>query len=588
MIKRISFFFFASLLLAVFWPSGNASAAGASLYFSPSASTQSVGSRFTVSVKMNTGGQSINAAQGTISFDKAALKVVSVSKNGSIFAFWTDEPSFSNSAGTVDFGGGIPRPGYEGNGGSVFSVVFEALRTGVAEVSFVSGSVLANDGKGTNVLTAMGGASFSINPAVISPDAPKSQADQIKAGNAEKASLLEAIVSSETNPDPDKWYRDRQVKFSWKLPEGAEGVSVSFDKNPTGDPGDASDGLFDSKEFIAESDGVWYLHIKVRNKDGWGTVVHRPVKVDTTPPEPFEAWTKQEDPNDWPTVFFKTIDKLSGLIRYALVFNSLKSEPYVVSPDKDSLKISDFETGEHTAMIRAVDEAGNETVSTISFEIRPILEPKIDNYSAELSADDKFFVSGTSIPDAIVKIFIRKDGLEKEDSYSVSSDKDGSWSFILPSELPNGRYVFWAEAINANGLASRPSSIASFLVTPPVFARFGSFVINYFTVFVSLLFMLVLIIFLSVLIARLLRNRLKKETIEIEEVLEKNLEILRSSLAGEASALARLSRDRAGKSGVKGDISKEIIGLKQRLEERIVDTGRKIMKEVKDVEKILK
>ncbi len=584
--KRISFFLLTLLLLVVFLPAKGVFAAGASLYFSPSASTQSVGSRFTVSVKMNTGGQAINATQGTISFDKKSLKVVGVSKNGSVLAFWTDEPSFSNSEGAINFGGGIPRPGYDGNGGSVFSIVFEALQAGTAEVTFVSGSVLANDGKGTNILTAMGGASFSINPAVIVPGV-ENTAIKISSQEGEEMPFLEPVVSSETNPDPDKWYRDRQIKLSWKLPDGADGVSVSFDKNPIADPGDTSDGLFDSKEYIADSDGVWYFHIKAKKGKEWGTVVNRPIRIDTTPPEAFEAWSEQQDPNDWPTVYFKTIDKLSGLTKYSLVLNSLKSEPFVVSSDKGSLKLSDLETGEHTVMVRAVDEAGNETVSTVNLEIKPILEPKIDNYSAELSSDDKFFVSGTSIPNASIKIFIKGEDSDKTNIYSVNSDKDGSWSFVSPNNLANGRYVFWAEAVNVNGLFSRPSSIASFLVSPPVFARFGSFVINYFTVFVSLIFMVVLIIFLSVLIARLLRKRLRKETIEIEEVLEKNLEILKASLTSEAAALARLSRDRAGR-GAKGDVSREIVGLKQRLEERIIDTGKKIMKEVKDVEKILK
>jgi hypothetical protein len=272
------------------------------------------------------------------------------------------------------------------------------------------------------------------------------------------------------------------------------------------------------------------------------------------------------------------------------VVNSLNSEPYIVSSDKDSLKVSDLEVGQHTVMVRAIDEAGNETFSTAEFEIRPILEPKIENYSSEFSSEDKFFVSGTAIPEATIKLSIKKEGGDKVHENSVTSDKNGNWSFVFGDKLANGRYIFWAEAVNSNGLSSRPSTALSFLVTPPVFARFGSFVINYFTVFASLLFVIVLIIFLAVLIAKIVRQRLRKETVEVEEVLEKNLEILRSVLASEASALARLSKDRAAasKAGLKADISKEVIGLKQRIDDRIGETGRKIMKEIKDVEKILK
>lgn len=595
MIKKIFFSFVFCCLAAGLYQVLPVQAAGSSLYFSPSASTQSVGAKFTVAVKINTNSQAINASDGSISFNKNLLKVVSVSKNASLLDFWIEEPAFSNNAGSINFAGGVPRPGYEGNGGTIFSIVFQPIAAGEAEVTFVSGSVLAGV-NGTNVLTAMGGANFSISPAIVTPEAVKKEAE-VAAAVKDGSSLLMPAVSSETNPDQDIWYRDRKVKFSWVLNPGIEGVSVAFDKNPNSDPGNESDGLFDSKEYVADSDGVWYFHIKFKDSKNWGTTANYQVKIDMTPPEPFEAWSKQEDPNDWPTIFFKTMDKLSGLVRYFVVVNSLKSEPYIISADKDSLKLSDLEAGMHKIMVRAVDEAGNETYTTSEVEIRPILEPKVENYSQELSAEDKFFVSGTSLPEATVKIFIKKDGEEKVANYSVNSDKGGTWSFVSGNNFSFGRYIFWTEAVNFNGLVSRPSTALSFLVTPPIFARIGSLVINYFTVVASLLFVIVLIIFLAVLTAKILRKRLKKETYEIEEVLEKHLEILKSALANEAATLLRISKDKAPlagrqavslKTATKGDLSKEIISFKDRLDEKIDETGRKIMKEIKDVEKILK
>ncbi len=583
--NKIILFGFAFLFsLSVFFPINNAFAADVSLYFSPSANTQTVGGRFVVSVKINTNGQAVNATQGVISYDNEALRVVSVSGNNSVFAFWTEEPSFSNQNGSIKFGGGVPSPGYNGNGGQVFAITFQALRQGAAEVSFVSGSVLANDGKGTNVLTGMGGANFSINPAV---EKKGEQISNVRVAGKNDSVSIGPEVFSDTDPDQDVWYRDRQIKFYWKIPEGSEGVSVAFNKSADTDPGDNSVGIIDNKEFIADSDGVWYLHLKIKNKDGWSGITHRPVKIDTTPPESFEVWSKQEDPNDWPTVFFKTVDKLSGVTKYALVVNSLKSEPYIVSPDKDSLKVTNLEVGHHTVMVRAVDEAGNESFSTIEFEIKPILEPKIDDFSKELAPDDHFFVSGTSIPDAAIKLSVKDTGSDRVLTYYLNADKSGRWSFVMPNGLNEGRYIFWSEATNPNGLASRSSSVFSFLVTPPVFARFGTVVVDYFTVFASLLFVLALIIFLAVLTTKMLRKKLRKETVEIEQVLEKNLEVLRVALAEEALSLARTAKDK-NKSGARSDIVKEVACLKQRLDERIDNTGRRIMKEIKDVERILK
>src|SRR5690606_24690928 len=112
----------------------------------------SSGARFTVNVIVNSSGQAINAADGNLTFNPRELSVVSVSRGSSIFSLWTSEPAFSNSAGTVTFSGGSPN-GYTGSSGHVMSVTFQALSAGTPKVSLSGGSVLAADGRGTNVLT---------------------------------------------------------------------------------------------------------------------------------------------------------------------------------------------------------------------------------------------------------------------------------------------------------------------------------------------------------------------------------------------------------------------------------------------------
>ena len=65
-----------------------------SLYFSPSSGTVSVGQTFSLVIRVNTGGVAINAAEGSVVFDEQKLSVVSVSKSGSIFTIWANEPEF--------------------------------------------------------------------------------------------------------------------------------------------------------------------------------------------------------------------------------------------------------------------------------------------------------------------------------------------------------------------------------------------------------------------------------------------------------------------------------------------------------------
>src|SRR3989344_3274615 len=83
-----------------------------SLYLAPSSGNISVGQSFLLVLRVNTGGTAINAAEGSIVFDPAKLSVSSVSKSGSIFTIWAEEPKFSNAEGTVEFAGGVPNPGY--------------------------------------------------------------------------------------------------------------------------------------------------------------------------------------------------------------------------------------------------------------------------------------------------------------------------------------------------------------------------------------------------------------------------------------------------------------------------------------------
>ena len=87
------------------------------------------------------------------------LAVQSISKDNSVFNLWTSNPSFSNTAGTVNYSGGS-NDAYTGNAGDVVDVTFKALAAGTASVKFASATALAADGQGTNVLGGTTGATI--------------------------------------------------------------------------------------------------------------------------------------------------------------------------------------------------------------------------------------------------------------------------------------------------------------------------------------------------------------------------------------------------------------------------------------------
>jgi len=124
----------------------------------PSQRDISAGETVSVVVRATTG-TSINALSGTLSHSDN-LEVLSFSRNDSIVNFWIKEPQIQ--AGTISFEGVILNPGFVGNNGTVVRIQFRALREGPAFVNFERGSLLANDGLGTNILGGFENAELTV------------------------------------------------------------------------------------------------------------------------------------------------------------------------------------------------------------------------------------------------------------------------------------------------------------------------------------------------------------------------------------------------------------------------------------------
>lgn len=577
------------------WQPMPAKAAGASLFLSPSVGSYVIGDRFTVNVKAFVGGTNINASEGGITFDKNVLEVAAVSDTGSIFSLWTTQPSFSNSNGTISFGGGLQAPGFSGQQGKVIGITFVAKAVGTASVRFSNGAILANDGKGSNILESMGSANFTIvakdqNPAAIKPGsgiAPTNvltvePIDKLSNGSSSDEYMKPVIVST-TNPDQNAWTKSNNVQFQWDVPKKAIGMSWSVDKDYKGKPEEKVRGLLTNKTVEGLADGIWYFHLKFYDSKKWGAIGTYRVLIDTNRPESLSINIQQADQNSFPKLMFKTTDLMSGVDHYEVFVNSF-DEKEATLPEDDAqsqlaVQLTNLEYGKHTALIKVLDKAGNETVSTVNFEIQPIETPVVKNYAKEVKESDQFFVSGTALPDTAINVYIQNEE-NKVTAAAIKSDANGGWFFLGPSKLKNGRYIMWVEAENSAGLKSKPTEKLTFLVTPPVFAVIGNFVINYFTVLVSLLFMVLLIGVLLFYIIALIRKKLKKETVEVETVLQQNLANLKKIVDDEVAKLSQLAPAPAA--------VKEGKRMKDTFASQVDQARKKIMKEIKDVEDILK
>jgi len=543
----------------------------ASLYFSSSSNSYTVGDIFTVNVLVDTEGQAINAAESTINFPIDFLEVISTNKSGAIFSLWVEEPTFSNSAGTISFVGGLPNPGFNGTAGKIISVVFRVKKAGSATVIFASGVVRANDGFGTDILKTRSQLQFTLvsaealpptTPAVaVTPEAPK--------------------VFSLTHPNSDKWYPNNSPEFAWQLPSDINGVSLIINKSAVSDPGSSSDGLMQTKKYENIEDGTWYLHIKFRNEHGWGKITHRRVLIDTTPPSPFTIEIQKESPTDpTPVLIFETVDQTSGIEYYEIRVGDYDADKVLVEDFTDGVyKLPVLLPGEYTIVITAVDRAGNLVSATTSVTIESIKAPEITEYPENLQEGDTLAIKGISnYSNSTILVYIQKneeEAVEKE----TETDSKGNWSYFHDESVRKGIYKIWAKSKDARGAISKASKEVSVKVTLPILFTYGKIAIDYLTMIFTLIALIVLI-FLLVFYAwyrvSVWRKRITKETREISRSVTGAFRALRDEVEEQISLLDK-----------KPGLTKEEKAIRDKLQEALDISEKFIGKEIKDVEKEL-
>ncbi len=183
--------------------------ASSSLYFSNIPKEVEVGDRFSVSVRINANDQSINAISSIISFPENLLKPISINKDQSIINLWTGEPRISK--GRISFEGVVLNPGFFGNNGLVLRVNFEARASGVVNMNFIEGSVLANDGLGSNVLASFIKSNFRINAPTLKEIPPKNIAENKVENNVKESKLVKLPVITNA---PDNIYAKDSLVIS--------------------------------------------------------------------------------------------------------------------------------------------------------------------------------------------------------------------------------------------------------------------------------------------------------------------------------------------------------------------------------------
>lgn len=460
--KKLTWLFFGAALFLAFGFRATAVQA-ASLYLSPSSAEYNVGRTFFLTVGVSSASQAVNAISASISFSTDKLEVTEVSKSGTVMGLWVKEPSFSNASGMVNFEGIILNPGFTGNAGKLVVIGFKTKAAGTATVTVSSGSILANDGLGTNITSGLGkftatikgeaaGTTPTPTPPPVTP--PVSGVPQ------------SPTVQSSTHPDSNAWYGQNTADLQWSLVKGVTAVSVFVDQRPETTPSPTADGLFDSYSTKPLADGVWYFHIRVKNAAGWSPAGHYRMQIDTAPPEnlqiKFVNGNETTDPQ--PKVEFLSTD-LSGIDHYE-----------VKAGDGETLKVTAKDLignyyilpvqqpGTRRLLVTAVDRAGNHALSSADYTILALDAPTIVQYPARLRAGETLVVRGaTGYPDMSVVVWLQN-GNGPTSVSTVKTDTKGDFVYLAEGKVVEGIYKLWAQISDGKGGISRPSDKVSVVV----------------------------------------------------------------------------------------------------------------------------
>lgn len=568
-------FLFASLLLVFLFAQVSEAA---TLYPSPSSGSYSVGQSFSVSVYVSSSDQAMNAASGTVSFPADKLEVTSLSKSGSVINLWVQEPSYSNSAGTISFEGIVLNPGYTGAAGRVITINFRTKASGTALITFSNGSVLANDGQGTSILSGLGSGSYAIDIPVTGPAADEATSPAVTAGTPPGPN-----IESNTHPDPDSWYPITEAEFSWDLPSGTTGSRLLVGEKPQASPSVTYAPALGSKVLDPLEDGIWYFHVQLRNENGWGGVSHFRFQIDTKDPEYFNMEQIQEEDPTNPTrsFIFDAEDSTSGIDHYTIQIDD--GEAMEWQDDGEHVYTTPtLGPGKHTIIVNAMDKAGNFLTNVDEFIVDPIEPCIIEDYPSELTSKDPFVVRGSTYPNSQIVLWLQREATEPE-SFVFKADENGKFVFVAEEKLREGIYQMWAEVIDERGARSEPSEKLKIIVQPTKLWRWGTLTANVLSIIiplVALLFLFVFMVWFSWNKVRVLRKRVRREAGEAQVVLHKEFNLLKRRIKKHITMLE--------KTGKKRKLTNEEEKMVAQFKKDLDYVEEKVNKEIKDIQKEVK
>lgn len=225
-----------------------------------------LGDTVAVEVRVDSGGQTINAAEITITYATDRLTADRVGREQSALTLWPEEPTIDATRGTIRLVGGRPG-GFVAAPAVVATLYVRPRQAGPTTLSIDAprSALYAHDGRGTKI---------SVPAASLTFDVREATADEL-------------ILTSRTHPEPTAWGRDGRINVHWSVVEGHQ-YSYRLSTDPLAVPDDVAEDTAGDVTYTGLADGVYVFTIKDRGPNGrWSSVRQRRFLLDQTPPSPF-------------------------------------------------------------------------------------------------------------------------------------------------------------------------------------------------------------------------------------------------------------------------------------------------------------
>lgn len=542
---------------------GVESALAANLSISPSSVTTKVGKTFSVDLVVNNNIDAINAASALITFPQDTLSVVSISKTGSFVSLWAEEPAFSNEKGTVTLEGVALNPGFNKATGKIITITFKALQEGNVSIAVKSGSVLANDGNATDVLKTTGAAFVYIT-------------NNDKVAEVIKETVV-PVITSPTHPDSALWYGRRDATFEWKLPDGVTAVRTVYSNKDTSIPTKVYDPPVNNRSFTSDTDGTMYMAVQFKNASGWGAISRYKFQIDSQAPESLKASFPDGavTTNQTPAVLILAEDTLSGLHSITMSIDSGQSIEFPIDPS-NLYRLPKQNSGNHTVVINAVDNAGNISTVSLDYTIQMINPPVITEYTKKVDFDTTFKVVGATYPKSTVEVMLTDVDGQAVTSKTISNDA-GVFTLLWGNKLNSGIYEMRARVLDARGSVSEYTENRVIVVERMILVRFGIFVMNWLSVILIIIIAVLMVCgtlwYTLVQFARF-RRRVKRNLAEVENTLHVNVKALRSDTEQFHDILVKAERKR--------ELTKEETSILKKFKKRLEITEKEVEKKLED------